>query len=106
MNQKFHSFDLGAAMELPRQFTCPFCYEPHPLALLAVEQVQRYVSSRTDWADELNAGKMLGVLVVQDEDGRLGYLAAFSGNLAGSVRHDFFVPPVYDLSPLLEKSLQ
>ena len=97
MNQKFHSFDLGAAMELPRQFTCPFCYEPHPLALLAVEQVQRYVASRTDWADELNAGKMLGVLVVQDEDGRLGYLAAFSGNLAGSVRHDFFVPPVYDL---------
>ena len=98
MNQKFHPFDFGTAtVELPQQFTCPFCYEPHPLALLAVEQVQRYVASRTDWADELNAGKMLGVLVVQDDENRLGYLAAFSGNLAGSVRHDYFVPPVYDL---------
>ena len=84
-------------MELPLQFTCPFCYEPHPLALMAVEQVQRYVAGRDDWAEELAAGKMLGVLVAQDDQGRLGYLAAFSGNLAGSVQHDFFVPPVYDL---------
>ena len=45
----------------------------------------------------LREGKMLGVLVAQDDNGRLGYLAAFSGNLAGSVRHDYFVPPVYDL---------
>lgn len=98
MIDKFHPLDVDvAAVELPRQFTCPFCYEPHPLALLAVEQVQRYVSSRTDWADEMAAGKMLGVLVAQDRDSRLGYLAAFSGNLAGGVRHDFFVPPVYDL---------
>ena len=73
MNAKFHLFDLGTAtVEMPRQFTCPFCYEPHPLALLAVDRVQRYVASRTDWADELNAGKMLGVLVVQDDENRLG----------------------------------
>ena len=98
MIEKFHLFGSEvAAIELPRQFTCPFCYEPHPLALLAVEQVQHYVASRTDWADELDAGKMLGVLVVQDDGNRLGYLAAFSGNLAGKVSHDFFVPPVYDL---------
>ena len=84
-------------MALPQRFTCPYCYEPHPLALIAVKQVQQYVSSRTDWADELDAGKMLGVLVAQDAQGQLGFLAAFSGNLAGSVHHDFFVPPVYDL---------
>ena len=96
---KFHLFDVDAVagIALPRQFTCPFCYEPHPLALKAVEQVQRYVASRTEWADEMGEGKMLGVLVAQDGEGRLGYLAAFSGNLAGSVRHDFFVPPVYNL---------
>ena len=98
MNDKFHLLgDEAAAMTLPRQFTCPYCYEPHPLALMAVERVQRYVATREDWADELGAGKMLGVLVAWDEKGRLGFLAAFSGNLAGSVRHDFFVPPVYDL---------
>lgn len=98
MDGKFHLFGHDVtAVELPRQFTCPFCYEPHPLALMAVEQVQRYVASRADWADEMAAGKMLGVLVAQDGEGYLGYLAAFSGNLAGSVRHDYFVPPVYDL---------
>ena len=98
MTEKFHLLEVDtAAVQLPQQFTCPFCYEPHPLALMAVGQVQRYVASRTDWADELGAGKMLGVLVAQDDEGRLGYLAAFSGNLAGSVRHDYFVPPVYDL---------
>ncbi len=98
MTEKFHLLDVDAgALQLPQQFTCPFCYEPHPLAVRAVEQVQRYVASRGDWADEMGAGKMLGVLVAQDGEGRLGYLAAFSGNLAGRVRHDYFVPPVYDL---------
>lgn len=98
MNNKFHQLGAGAAtIELPLRFTCPFCYEPHPLALMAVERVQSYVATRADWADELDAGKMLGVLVAQDRLGQLGFLAAFSGNLAGSVRHDFFVPPVYDL---------
>lgn len=98
MNNKFHLLGPEAAtMALPQRFTCPYCYEPHPLALMAVEQVQRYVATRDDWAEELGAGKMLGVLVAQDAQGRLGFLAAFSGNLAGSVHHDYFVPPVYDL---------
>ena len=98
MIEKFHLLGSeAAAVELPRLFTCPFCYVPHPLALMAVAQVERYVASRADWADEMGAGKMLGVLVAQDGAGRVGFLAAFSGNLAGSVRHDYFVPPVYDL---------
>lgn len=40
---------------------------------------------------------MFGVLIVQTEHGETGYLAAFSGILAGKNRHPFFVPPVYDL---------
>ena len=99
MNDRFHPFEKSdvEALELPQRFTCPFCYEPHPLALMAVGHVQQYVASRDDWADELALGKMLGVLVARDDKGFLGFLAAFSGNLAGSVRHDYFVPPVYDL---------
>ena len=98
MNDKFHLLgDEAAAVEAPSQFTCPYCYEPHPLALMAVERVQRYVATREDWAEELDAGKMLGVLVARDGQEQLGLLAAFSGNLAGSVHHDYFVPPVYDL---------
>ncbi|WP_232058478.1 pseudouridylate synthase [Nibribacter ruber] len=41
-------------------------------------------------------GKMFGVLVVQAEQGELGFLAAFSGKLAGSNHHAYFVPPVFD----------
>ena len=40
---------------------------------------------------------MFGVLVVRTPEGTTGYLVAFSGNLAGSNCHEFFVPPVYDL---------
>ena len=98
MNEKFHLLGNEAVtVELPSRFTCPFCYEPHPLALMAVERVERYIATRADWADEMGSGKMLGVLVARDKAGRLGFLAAFSGNLAGRVRHDYFVPPVYDL---------
>lgn len=81
----------------PEQFTWPFHYEPHALSRLAAEQVQEYISSRKEWAEEIAAGKMFGVLVVRDAAGELGFLAAFSGNLAGSNCHEYFVPPVYDM---------
>ncbi|MCW3123148.1 MAG: hypothetical protein JWQ38_2640 [Flavipsychrobacter sp.] len=40
---------------------------------------------------------MFGVLVVEDKEGKLGYLSAFSGKLAGSNHHQGFVPPVFDM---------
>ena len=64
---------------------------------MATTEVQTYLQSRTDWHSELQHGKMFGVLVVRNPEGTIGYLAAFSGNLAGNNHHDFFVPPVYDL---------
>lgn len=82
---------------LPERFTYPFCYTPHPLCTLAAREVQEYLDKQTEWKEELNEGKMFGVLVVQTEDGEIGYLAAFSGILAGRNRHPYFVPPVYDL---------
>lgn len=97
---------------LPEKFTFPFHYTPHPLCVLAAEEVKEYIASRKEWQEELALGKMFGVLVVQEtgkeigrkvvgkemEEGhRVGYLAAFSGNLAGKNLHTFFVPPVYDL---------
>ena len=86
-----------SGVELPARFTNPFHYEPHRLALIASHEVMSYVASRQDWHEEVSRGKMLGVLVVSDASGELGYLAAFSGNLAGSNSHEFFVPPVYDM---------
>ena len=81
----------------PERFTYPFCYTPHPLCILAAKEVQSYLTRQTAWKDELRQGKMFGVLIVQTEHGETGYLAAFSGILAGKNLHPFFVPPVYNL---------
>lgn len=42
-------------------------------------------------------GKMFGVLVVADNEGKIGYLSGFSGKLAGTNDHPRFVPPVFDM---------
>ena len=83
-------------VSLPEKFTFPFHYTPHPLTRIAAGEVRSYLSTRQEWQDEIGKGKMFGVLIVRTADGSIGYLAAFSGNLAGSNMHDFFVPPVYD----------
>ena len=77
----------------PEQFTYPFCYEPHPLCVAAADEVRRYLSQHPEWRDELQKGKMFGVLVVE---GNM-FLAAFSGTLDGKTQHEYFVPPVFDL---------
>lgn len=98
MNAKVHFFPFPiASIALPAQFTYPFHYTPHTLTELAAKEVQIYLQSRKDWTEELQEGKMFGVLIVRTPEKRIGYLAAFSGNLAGSNHHSFFVPPVYDM---------
>lgn len=95
----FHPFlKIPADIVLPKLFTCPFCYTPHPLAVMAADLVQQYLASRTDWADEIGQGKMFGVLVAKDRSGQLGFLAAFSGNIGGRGTHDYFVPPIFDIT--------
>ncbi|MEZ4948174.1 MAG: RluA family pseudouridine synthase [Saprospiraceae bacterium] len=93
-------------LDLPDRFTFPFYYEPHPLTIEASKILQNYLQSQEDWEhnfgleegmDGLVIGKMFGVLVVQKEDGSLGFLAAFSGKLAGGNHHKGFVPPVFDI---------
>ena len=46
----------------------------------------------------LKEGKMLGVLKVEDEEGKEGYLYAFSGTVGGRATLPGFVPPIYDLT--------
>lgn len=98
MRSKVHRFKSTVeAIEIPDSFTYPFNYEVHPLALRAVEEFESYLSEQTQWHEEIECGIMLGVLVVEDCEGELGFLAAFSGLLAGSNSHDYFVPPIYDM---------
>ncbi len=91
---------------LPQRFTFPFYYEPHPLTKLAAAQLQQYLETQTGLEhnfgltndnETMAIGKMFGVLVVADTAGKIGYLSAFSGKLAGSNDHPKFVPPVFDM---------
>lgn len=100
-----------SGISLPEKFTFPFYYEPHELSIIATKALQHYLVTQTDFKhnfglndtqDGLAIGKMFGVLVVQNTEGRLGYLWAFSGKLAERNHHPFFVPTVFDM--LEEKS--
>lgn len=117
----FHPFSSEKALpEKPELFTFPFCYEPDELSKIAVAQVQEYLESQQDFvhnfglpqqdtdliepgtkpalpSSEKPIGKMFGVLVVENKNGELGYLAACSGKLAGTNQHAYFVPPIFDM---------
>ena len=96
---------------LPDRFTFPFYYTPHLLAKIAAEELQHYLETQANLdhnfglnsdSNEMVIGKMFGVLIVQDGEGKIGYLSAFSGKLAKSNDHPRFVPPVFDM--LVENS--
>ncbi|MCG2611487.1 pseudouridine synthase [Flavobacterium sp. SM15] len=106
-NPCFTSFQQDVtSYSIPERFTFPFYYEPHPLAVLASEELQQHLKNQEEWRhnfglDEdqkgLVIGKMFGVLVVRNRQNEIGYLAAFSGKLAGQNNHSLFVPPVFDM---------
>lgn len=108
-NQSRISYFLDTSVNqiaLPERFTFPFYYEPHPLTKIAATELQHYLETQTDLDHNFGLipdkegnviGKMFGVLVVQDKAGKLGYLSAFSGKLAGTNDYQKFVPPVFDM---------
>lgn len=92
-----HIFPSDTTMPMPERFTDPFRYAPHPLVREAAELVIGEIENDPGLKEAFMEGKMLGVLVVADKDGRTGYLAGFSGNVGGRSHIDGFVPPIYDL---------
>lgn len=94
MNARFRV--LRAEVKLPERFTFPFCYEPHPLCVMAAKEVQCLIAEHKEWHEEISKGKMFGVLVVEHES-QVGYLAAYSGQLMGCNDVEPFVPAVYDM---------
>ena len=102
----YFSEDTIKEIELPEKFTFPFFYKPHLLSKIAASDLQDYLKNQTDLEHNfglnpnqngLIIGKMFGILVIQDKQGKLGYLSAFSGKLAGKNIHQKFVPPVFDM---------
>jgi tRNA pseudouridine32 synthase/23S rRNA pseudouridine746 synthase len=93
-----------SSIELPSQFTFPFYYDPHPLCLQAIEELKPIINQIPtsvydfgfDSDSKQGIGKMFGVLVVQNEQGELGYLVAFSGKLGPYSHQHPFVPPVFN----------
>lgn len=90
---------------VPTQLNFPFYYDVHPLCELAARQIQLYLNTAEslehnfglcDENELLPIGKMFGVLVVENA-GEIGFLAAYSGKLANSNSVAFFVPPVFDM---------
>jgi tRNA pseudouridine32 synthase/23S rRNA pseudouridine746 synthase len=94
------------SFDLPERFNYPFYYDPSPIALQAATELQEYLKIQEDWEhnfgieegkEGLVIGKMFGVLVVENKEGQIGYISAFSGKLAGQNHHSRFVPPVFDI---------
>lgn len=96
--------NMVADIELPKKFTFPFYYDPHPLALIAANELQTrflnqdyFIHEFGEKLTESGVGKMFGVLVVLYNGNQLGFLAAFSGKMSQETYPSIFVPPVFDL---------
>ena len=96
------------SIELPERFTFPFYYDPHPLCILAANQLQNYLKTQTEWQHNFGiknpdsegaVGKMFGVLVVQNKVGKMGFISAFSGKMLDKDKLGRFVPAVFDTVP-------
>ncbi|NNE13786.1 MAG: RluA family pseudouridine synthase [Saprospiraceae bacterium] len=95
-----------SGITLPQKFTFPFYYDPHPLALMAANELKDYLLKCKQWENSfglqpnpepMDIGKMFGVLVVKDQNNNIGYLRAFSGKIIDTSMWDGFVPPLFDV---------
>lgn len=86
---------LHAPGPLPERMNNPLCYTPHPMCVEACRELQSALAARTDWREEIDRGKMFGVLLVE-RGGETGFLAAYSGQIGGRSDWADFVPAVFD----------
>ena len=98
-----HSIDqvLLSGIDIPERMNNPLDYQPHPLCIAVCKELQTYLSKREDWREEIDKGKMFGVLIVENANpepgaSEIGYLAAYSGQIGGRSDWDDFVPAVFD----------
>ena len=95
---------LNPSRSLPEyddmKLNCPYYVDSSlaedPLVREAVSQTKTMIAAHVTWKDEVAQGKMFGILAVKDEDGQLGFLAAYSGQIGGKEDWEGFVPAVFD----------
>lgn len=88
-----HIFPSHIIFDIPERFNNPFRYAPHPYVKAAAEIVMEMMKDHNPRGE----GKMLGVLIVKDRKGDIGFIAGFSGNIGGKSIIEGFVPPIFDL---------
>lgn len=93
-DERFHTF---SPRHLPQALNNPFGYIPDEAAQEAAALVRRHLEEEPQMMEQALQGKMFGVLVCLDTEGRCGFLAAFSGVLCGSGGGGYFVPAVCDI---------
>jgi ABC-type lipoprotein export system ATPase subunit len=78
---EMHLFKNIEQNNIPERMNNPFSYEPHPLCIEACRELQDELSQRNDWREEIDHGKMFGVLIVEADNSKIGYLRAYSGQI-------------------------
>ena len=93
----YHPIDINrySDINIPEGMNNPLDYEPHPLCIMVCKELQSYLAERKDWREEIDKGKMFGVLIVEKQR-EIGYLAAYSGQIGGRSDWEDFVPAVFD----------
>ena len=81
-----------------KRFTYPFCYTPDDEIVRAAERLIAHIGETPELDSIFAEGKMMGVLMVRDEEGRESFLYGFSGLAGGRSRVEGFVPPIFDLT--------
>lgn len=93
---------------IPAILNSPFAANPPEICKIAAADLSQYlIKEQENWPQNFGLdsadsrpvkGKMFGVLVVENKNGQLGYLATFSGKFPGINHPEIFVPSLFDVS--------
>jgi len=89
------------SLDFPTELNNPFGLDPPEIAKAAAIEFQDFIALEApQWKYDFRTrpGKIFGVLVVRQKDGKLGYLGTVSGKLPGNEDYDRFVPSIFDES--------
>lgn len=80
----------------PRKFTYPFCYTPAPEIVEESRKLIATIEASAELSGVFAEGKMMGILEVEDREGKISFLHGFSGLAGGRACIEGFVPPIFD----------
>lgn len=82
------------------RFPYPFRYVPHPQIVDEAEKLIAEIKADPFLKSLFQEGKMLGVLICENEEGERVVLKGFSGLVKGRSQVPGFVPPIFDTTLL------